>query len=170
MAISRWFNFGTAKQQEDEGPKAVKALTASWYRSPAMSYPLVEEDAGNLKVLAFTYYGWSYGFDGKLAKVPKYQEIPSFDKSANTLFGIQGHVDKLGFIWINMNSDPTSVIAGADDFASIDKQPRLQRFDMDSYCFDQQWEMIGGYNWKTLCYYCPAGHPALNALNDMSKY
>ena len=37
-----------------------------------------------------------------------------------------------------------------DAFEDIDQQPRLQKFDMTSYKFDHQWEMIGNYNWKTL--------------------
>jgi nitrite reductase/ring-hydroxylating ferredoxin subunit len=33
--MSRWFNFGAAKDQ-DQGPQTTKALPASWYRSSAM--------------------------------------------------------------------------------------------------------------------------------------
>ncbi|KAF5644095.1 cytochrome P450 monooxygenase oxidoreductase [Fusarium sp. NRRL 52700] len=120
--------------------------------------------------------GWSYGLDGKLAKAPKYQEVPGFDKSTNNLYPIHVHVDKLGFIWINMDASTTPAIAWEDDFVDVDTQPRLQPFDMEAYYFDHQWEMVGDYNWKTLadnyneCYHCPTGHPALNALTDLSKY
>jgi phenylpropionate dioxygenase-like ring-hydroxylating dioxygenase large terminal subunit len=85
-----------------------------------------------------------------LAKAPKYQEVPAFDKSTNNLFPIRVHVDKLGFIWINMDSSPTPTVSWDDDFAGVDTQPRLQPFGMEAYHFDHEWEMIGDYNWKTL--------------------
>ena len=95
------------------------------------------------------HVGWSYGFDGKLAKAPKYQEIPGFDKSANGLFQIHVHVDKLGFIWVNLDSDPRPEAWG-QDFGAVDEQPRLQNFNVEEYQFDHQWGMEGDYNWKTL--------------------
>jgi len=49
-----------------------------------------------------------------------------------------------------MDSNPTPSVAWSDDFSSVDTQPRLQGFDMESYHFDHQWEMTGDYNWKTL--------------------
>lgn len=49
-----------------------------------------------------------------------------------------------------MDASPTPTVAWNDDFAGVDTQPRLQPFDMESYHFDHQWEMIGDYNWKTL--------------------
>ncbi|EXL91858.1 cytochrome P450 oxidoreductase [Fusarium odoratissimum NRRL 54006] len=140
------------------------------------AFPLVEQDAGRVNILSCKYHGWSYGLDGKLAKAPKYQEVPSFDKSTNNLYPIHVHIDKLGFIWVNMDASATPTVAWDDDFAGVDTQPRLQPFDMAAYHFDHQWEMIGDYNWKTLadnyneCYHCPTGHPALNALTDLSKY
>ncbi|KAH7214446.1 Rieske [2Fe-2S] iron-sulfur domain-containing protein [Fusarium oxysporum] len=140
------------------------------------AFPLVEQDAGRVNILSCKYHGWSYGLDGKLAKAPKYQEVPSFDKSTNNLYPIHVYIDKLGFIWVNMDASATPTVAWDDDFAGVDTQPRLQPFDMAAYHFDHQWEMIGDYNWKTLadnyneCYHCPTGHPALNALTDLSKY
>lgn len=85
-----------------------------------------------------------------MAKAPKYQELPSFDKSANSLFSIHVHVDKLGFIWVNLDAEPTPTVSWNDDFTQVDLQPRLQGFDMTKYRFDHQWEMDGDYNWKTL--------------------
>jgi phenylpropionate dioxygenase-like ring-hydroxylating dioxygenase large terminal subunit len=94
--------------------------------------------------------GWSYGFDGKLAKAPKYQEVPSFDKTQNTLFKVHVHVDHLGFIWVNLDSSEEPEIPWAKFFASVDQQPRLQPFTMSDYRFDHGWDMMGDYNWKTL--------------------
>ena len=94
--------------------------------------------------------GWSYSLEGRLAKAPNYEELPSFDKSTNGLFPIHVHVDRLGFIWINLHSGPKPAEAWEDDFASVDEQERLQQFNMSEYHFDHQWSMIGEYNWKTL--------------------
>ncbi|KPM36567.1 hypothetical protein AK830_g9985 [Neonectria ditissima] len=140
------------------------------------AYPLVEQESGKLSILACKYHGWSYGFDGKLAKAPKYQELPTFDKASNSLFQIHVHVDHLGFIWVNLDSEPEPAVTWAEFFASVDLQDRLQKFDMTQYHFDHQWGMVGDYNWKTLadnyneCYHCPTGHPALNSISDLSKY
>lgn len=133
------------------------------------AYPLVEKNSGQLSTLACKYHGtlrmtilrgfrdfvnrpqgWSYGFDGRLAKAPKYQELSGFDQSANNLFAIHVHVDKLGFIWVNLDSSSKPVISWKDDFAGVDEQTRLQDFNLDNYHFDHQWEMEGDYNWKTL--------------------
>ncbi|KAF4835882.1 Carnitine monooxygenase oxygenase subunit [Colletotrichum tropicale] len=215
-------------------PQSVRALPASWYRSPGMyelerraifskrwllvshkarfveagdfvqiteagfnfflvkdrkgeirghhnvcrhrAYPLVETDSGHMSVLACKYHAWSYGFDGKLAKAPKYQELPSFDKTQNSLFKVHVHVDQLGFVWVNLDASEKPVVSWEEFFTQVDEQPRLQNFKMDDYVFDHAWEMLGDYNWKTLadnyneCYHCPTGHPAVASTTDLTKY
>ncbi|KAI8300286.1 Carnitine monooxygenase oxygenase subunit [Colletotrichum sp. SAR11_59] len=215
-------------------PQSVRALPASWYRSPGMyelerraifskrwlfvshkarfveagdfvqiteagfnfflvkgrkgeirghhnvcrhrAYPLVETDSGHMSVLACKYHAWSYGFDGKLAKAPKYQELPSFDKTQNSLFKVHVHVDQLGFVWVSLDASEKPGVSWAEFFTQVDEQPRLQNFKMDDYVFDHAWEMLGDYNWKTLadnyneCYHCPTGHPAVASTTDLTKY
>ena len=138
------------------------------------AYPVVEKDSGSVGILACKYHGefwscscfsflepvriclrarllgWSYGLDGKLAKAPRYDDVEGFNKENNNLFPIHVHVDKLGFVWVNLEAKPTPSVAWADDFAGVDTQERLQQFDMTQYHFDHQWDMIGDYNWKTL--------------------
>jgi phenylpropionate dioxygenase-like ring-hydroxylating dioxygenase large terminal subunit len=142
--------------------------------------------------------GWSYGMNGKLAKAPKYQDMTTFDKDANGLYPIHTHIDRLGFVWVNLEAKSRPTVPWNEDFAQIDQQPRLEAFDMTDYHFDHQWEMIGDYNWKTLadnynevrksmrgydqvkidrltrvidqCYHCPTGHPAVLNYSDLSKY
>lgn len=114
--------------------------------------------------MANSALAWTYGFDGKLAKAPKYQELPSFDKSSNGLFRVHVRVDKLDFIWVNLDANETPEVSWEEGFAAVDEQTRLQSFDMTNYHFDHQWEMIGDYNWKTLadnynevsCKICPS--------------
>ncbi|KAF7541809.1 hypothetical protein G7054_g239 [Neopestalotiopsis clavispora] len=145
------------------------------------AYPVIEKGSGTASVLACKYHGWSYGFTGNLAKAPKYQDVKDFDKTANGLYKIHVHVDKLGFVWINLDAESRPLVPWEHDFAGVDTQPRLQSFDLTKFQFDHQWEMIGDYNWKTLadnyneswgikCYHCPTGHPALNGMSDLSKY
>ncbi|POS81288.1 cytochrome P450 oxidoreductase [Diaporthe helianthi] len=140
------------------------------------AYPIVERDCGTASVLACKYHGWSYGFKGNLAKAPRYQDLEGFKKESNGLFRIHVHIDELGFIWINLDSESTPAVSWEDDFGGVDRQARLQEFNFSEYHFDHQWEMLGEYNWKTLadnyneCYHCPTGHPALNGLTDLNRY
>jgi phenylpropionate dioxygenase-like ring-hydroxylating dioxygenase large terminal subunit len=96
------------------------------------------------------YPGWSYSLDGKLAKAPKYQDIDGFDKSTNGLFPVHVHVDKLGFIWVNLEASTEPTFSWENDTGGVGQQPRLQHFNMSEYRFDHQWSMMGDYNWKTL--------------------
>lgn len=132
--------------------------------------------SGNTAALACRYHGWSYGFDGRLAKAPRYEELPSFAKSENGLFGIHVHVDKLGFVWVNLESAETPSVPWSSTFAGVDEQERLGAFDTSRYRFDHEWELPGAYDWKTLaenyneCYHCPTGHPAVNGVTNLSRY
>ncbi|KAL4937861.1 hypothetical protein BDV06DRAFT_215579 [Aspergillus oleicola] len=109
-----------------------------------------------------TASGWSYGLNGKLAKAPRYQELEGFEKDQNGLLLIHVHIDKYGFIWVNLDGAENPTVAWDDDFAG--------------YHFDHTWEMIGDYNGKTLadnyneCYHCPTGHPGIVQYTDLSKY
>lgn len=132
------------------------------------AYPLIEKDCGKTSALACKYHGeyrpypcsfipcliaftgWSYGFNGKLAKAPKYQDLEGFNKDVNGLYPIHVHVDRLGFIWVNLDSKENPTTTWNGDFEGFDTQSRLQAFDMTKYRFDHQWEMNGDYNWKTL--------------------
>ncbi|KAM3564071.1 hypothetical protein ARSEF4850_002010 [Beauveria asiatica] len=140
------------------------------------AYPMVDEESGKVSVLACKYHGWSYGFDGHLAKAPKYQQVAGFKKEDNGLYRIHVHVDALGFVYVNLDAGEVPAVSWGQDFATVDEQPRLLQFDMTRYTYDHSWEMTGDYNWKVLadnyneCYHCPTGHPALPALTDLAKY
>ncbi|KAL5342060.1 ring hydroxylating alpha subunit-domain-containing protein [Aspergillus crustosus] len=140
------------------------------------AYPLVQEDSGKVNILSCQYHGWSYGLNGNLVKAPQYQELEGFEKEENGLFPIHVHVDKLGFIWVNLDAAATPSVRLEDDFKGVDEQPRLKPFDFSQYHFDHAWDMVGDYNWKTLadnyneCYHCPTGHPGIVQYTDLSKY
>lgn len=60
------------------------------------------------------------------------------------------HIDKLGFVWVNLDAAETPSFSWEADFASVDEQPRFEIFNMDDYHYDHSWDMIGEYNWKVL--------------------
>jgi len=140
------------------------------------AYPVVEKTEGTARIFACRYHGWSYGLNGKLAKAPDYQELEGFDKAANGLLPIHVHVDKNGFVWVNMDAKEEPEIAWEDNFDGVDVQERYQQFDFENYQFDHKWEMDGPYNWKILadnyneCYHCPTTHPDIPALADLEAY
>jgi phenylpropionate dioxygenase-like ring-hydroxylating dioxygenase large terminal subunit len=94
--------------------------------------------------------GWSYGLNGNLAKAPKYEAIPDFDKKRNGLFPIHIHVDKRGFIWVNLDAGERPSVPWSTEFLGADEQERLDDFKMNEYSFDHAWTMNGEFNWKTL--------------------
>lgn len=59
-------------------------------------------------------------------------------------------MDKLDFVWVNLDANETPEVPWEEGFGTVDEQPRLQAFNMKNYHFDHQWEMVGDYNWKTL--------------------
>lgn len=140
------------------------------------AFPVVLQDEGTSKIFACKYHGWSYGLDGKLAKAPGYQELHGFDKDRNSLFPVHVHIDRNGFIWVNLDAKEVPEVAWEDDFAAIDKQERYKQFNFDDYVFDHVWQMDGNYNWKILadnyneCYHCPTTHPDIPAVADLSSY
>lgn len=140
------------------------------------AFPLVLEDQGQAKILACKYHGWSYGLSGKLAKAPGYQDMEGFDKSQNGLFQIHVHIDRKGFVWVNLDAAEVPEVAWSDDFHGVDMQERFDKFDFETFQFDHAWQMSGNYNWKTLadnyneCYHCPTSHPDVSSVVDTKIY
>ncbi|KAL0938172.1 naphthalene -dioxygenase subunit alpha [Colletotrichum truncatum] len=140
------------------------------------AFPVVTGDGGNSFMFSCKYHGWSYGLSGNLAKAPGYQDLEGFDKSKNGLFPIHVHVDRNGFVWINMDANPKPEVAWTDDFSGIDEQERFQFYNFEDYQFDHSWEMEGEYNWKILadnyneCYHCKVAHPDIPSIADLNSY
>ena len=140
------------------------------------AFPIVTEEKGSSRIFACKYHGWSYGLNGKLAKAPGYQELDHFDKDQNGLLPIHVHIDRHGFIWVNLDAKEKPEIAWEEDFEGTDRQARCEEFNFDEYQFDHVWEMQGDYNWKICadnyneCYHCPTSHPDISALSDLSSY
>ncbi|KAL2828350.1 Rieske [2Fe-2S] iron-sulfur domain-containing protein [Aspergillus pseudoustus] len=140
------------------------------------AFPVVGNESGKANILACKYHGWSYGLNGNLAKAPKYETIPDFDKEKNGLFPIHIHVDKRGFIWVNLEAGERPSVPWSADFLGADEQERLDDFKMNEYSFDHAWTMNGEFNWKTLldnyneCYHCSVAHPGIAAVSNLSTY
>ncbi|OCT49060.1 Rieske [2Fe-2S] domain protein [Cladophialophora carrionii] len=140
------------------------------------AFPVVTEDAGNARIFSCKYHGWSYGLNGKLAKAPRFESVPTFDKENHTLFAVHVHVDALGFVWVNLDASISPSVAWGEDFKDVDTQERFQAFDFSQYKFDHVWQMQGDYNWKTLadnyneCYHCQVAHPDVAKLADLTYY
>ncbi|KAI8687446.1 Choline monooxygenase, chloroplastic [Fusarium sp. Ph1] len=140
------------------------------------AFPIVTQGCGNAAILSCKYHGWSYGFKGNLAKAPRFETVPDFDKTKHNLLPVNLRIDAKGFIWINLEAGKPS-IAWEEDFDGVDTQERLAPYDlMNDYHYDHTWTMEGDYNWKTLadnyneCYHCPTGHPGVNAVSNLAAY
>ncbi|KAL1964458.1 hypothetical protein VTN77DRAFT_6884 [Rasamsonia byssochlamydoides] len=140
------------------------------------AFPIVTEEKGTARILACKYHGWSYGINGQLAKAPRFEHLPGFRKEDNDLFPVHVHIDKLGFVWVNLEMSAEPSVAWEDDFRGVDEQGRFQAFDFTQYRFDHTWSMHGDYNWKTLadnyneCYHCSTAHPDVANLADLAYY
>ncbi|ETN36269.1 uncharacterized protein HMPREF1541_08546 [Cyphellophora europaea CBS 101466] len=140
------------------------------------AFPVVTESEGNARIFSCKYHGWSYGLNGKLAKAPRFDDVEGFQKEDHSLFPVHIHVDKLGFVWVNLEASEHPSVAWEDDFRDVDAQERFQNFDFTQYKFDHVWGMKGDYNWKTLadnyneCYHCTVAHPDVAKLADLQYY
>ena len=140
------------------------------------AFPLIHDDAGNTKILACKYHGWSYGINGKLAKAPHFEKFSDFNKEENGLLHVHVHIDVLGFVWVNLDAAETPETSWEEQFCGVDTQERFQSFDFSEYRFDHTWGMQGDYNWKTLgdnyneCLHCRTSHPDTTDLVDIATY
>lgn len=140
------------------------------------AFPLVSNDSGTVNILSCKYHGWSYGLNGKLAKAPRFESVPTFEKEKNNLFPVHTHIDEMGFVWVNLEATEVPSTLWGEDFDGVDLQDRYAQFDTSKYRFDHTWSMIGDYNWKTLadnyneCYHCSIAHPGVAAVSDLSAY
>lgn len=141
------------------------------------AYPVVQRPSGRSAVLSCKYHGWSYGLKGNLAKAPRFDTVDGFDKKQHGLLPIHVHVDKLGFVWVNLQAADEPDVKWADDFGGVDEKPRITKFDFaGGYSFDHCWDMELNANWKGVmenyneCYHCPTSHPLIAGVSDVSKY
>lgn len=139
------------------------------------------------------YHGWCYDQKGGLVK--GFKGWGTEDRKNEGLVGVGVKVDGLGFVWVNLGAVKEDRVEWEEEFAGVDEQERLKGYDWEGYVFDHEWEMEGGYNWKTLadvsltlveevvwdhvltlrqnyneCYHCSVAHPAISAQADLRSY
>ncbi|KAK1148179.1 hypothetical protein N8T08_010824 [Aspergillus melleus] len=141
------------------------------------AFPVVQSRCGTSSILTCKYHGWSYGLKGNLAKAPRFESEADFDKTKNSLLPVHVHIDKAGFVWVNLQASEAPDVSWNKEYNRIDEQPRMQDFDYaDDYAFDHYWEMDVDANWKGLvenyneCYHCATSHPLIRGVSDLPKY
>lgn len=68
------------------------------------AYTITRKETGTSTVLGCRYHGWSYDTYGRLVKAPKFDDVPGFEKSENSLFEIHTHTTSQGWVFVNLNS------------------------------------------------------------------
>lgn len=138
------------------------------------AYPIVDKSCGHASILSCKYHGWSYSYKGGLAKAPRFDTVPDFDKSQHGLLPVSVRVDAAGFLWANLEAGEPSV-PWEEDFSGIDTRLR-DTYDFSGYHFDHRWDMDLDANWKGVienyneCYHCPTSHPLIAGVSDLTKY
>lgn len=139
------------------------------------AYPIVQAQCGTASILSCRYHGWSYGLKGNLSKAPRFDTVNGFDKIQHGLLPVHIHVDKAGFVWVNLQAGEPDA-KWEQTFQGVDKQSRMQQFKFTEYNFDHYWEMDVDANWKSLidnyneCYHCATSHPLIAGVSDLNKY
>ncbi|KAJ9222101.1 hypothetical protein DTO027B5_5067 [Paecilomyces variotii] len=187
MSFLRNF-FGTSATAEkdlakNDRKKPVRALPASWYTSQEM-FELERRSIFSRKWLLTTHkhrvanpgdfveYDIA-GYDFIISKDHQ-GSIDAFHKSDT--FPIHVHVDRNGFIWVNLDASETPEVAWKDDFDGVDEQPRFDYYNFEDYVFDHTWDQDGEFNWKILadnyneCYHCLVAHPDIPTIADLNSY
>ncbi|KAJ5902850.1 hypothetical protein N7495_003378 [Penicillium taxi] len=178
--------FGTTvspvKEKKEEN-KPMRALPASWYTSQDM-YELERRAIFSRKWLLTTHkhrvpncgdyvqYD-AAGFEFIVAK-DQQGEIKAFHSV--DIAPVHTHIDRNGFIWVNLDAKETPEVAWNDDFEGVDEQPRFDHYNFEDYTFDHTWDQEGDFNWKILadnyneCYHCAVAHPDIPTIADLESY
>ncbi|KAK2786926.1 hypothetical protein FQN53_005872 [Emmonsiellopsis sp. PD_33] len=141
------------------------------------AFPVVTEKEGKeRKILSCKYHGWSYALNGSLAKAPRFQTLPDFKPENYSLFPVHLHIDRCGFVWINLDASEVPSVSWEDQCGAVDTQERLGLFDMKQYKYNHSWGFDAEYNWKTMvdnyneCYHCSVAHRGIAATTDLANY
>lgn len=109
------------------------------------AFPITRKAAGSATLLGCRYHGWSYNTLGQLTKAPQFDQLPGFDKSANSLFEIHTKTDSLGFIYINLNSAPEAKGSSPAAQTAVGRPVKIG----PGSTFLRSWELQGSFNWKS---------------------
>ncbi|ODM18679.1 hypothetical protein SI65_05296 [Aspergillus cristatus] len=183
MSFLRNF-FGTSATAAKDEKSPIRALPASWYTSQSM-YELERRSIFSRKWLLTTHKhrvpnagDWvRYDVVGYDFVILKDQEGSIKAYLNNDLSPpIHVHIDRNGFVWVNLDAGEVPEVAWKDDFDGVDEQPRFDHYNFEDYVFDHTWDMEGEFNWKILadnyneCYHCQVAHPDIPKIADLNSY
>ncbi|KAJ9609277.1 hypothetical protein H2204_015584, partial [Knufia peltigerae] len=118
------------------------------------AFPVVRETQGTARIFSCKYHGWSYDLNGKLTKAPRFtpESVPTFDPSAIHLFPVHVHVDRNGFVYVNLDANPDPAISWGSQYGDLDRQEVLLNsgIDWDKVEYDFTWTNDGAFNWKVM--------------------
>lgn len=132
--------------------------------------PLLTKPSGSCKVLACPYHGWSYEWDGRLRRAPRFGEERDFPGDALSLFPFR--VDSwAGLVFVNLDGEapPLDAWLGPVRTRVEEAAPRDRIFHTELvYELDCNWKnYVDNYQDP---YHIPLLHPALNRDLDMPAY
>lgn len=114
----------------------------------------MQETSGTARIFSCKYHGWSYDLNGKLTKAPRFtpDSVPSFDPSNIRLFPIHIHIDRNGFVYVNLDANTEPEVRWEEQYGGLDSQDVLTNsgVDWDAVDYDFTWIKDGKFNWKLM--------------------
>lgn len=144
------------------------------------AFPLVQSPSGKARIFSCIYHGWSYDLNGKLTKAPRFSDgsVDNFDTPSITLFPIHVHIDRNGFVYINMDASSPPSISWSSQYGEMDQQEVLlsSSIDWNNISYDFTWTTSAPFNWKLMqdnyneCYHCLTAHPSVARTTSLDTY
>ncbi|KAF1925291.1 uncharacterized protein M421DRAFT_70228 [Didymella exigua CBS 183.55] len=103
-------------------------------------------------------------------------DLASFPTSPDAVFPIHVHMDRNGFIWINLDASSPPSIPFDECFNDVDVQARYASLDFSAYNLHHISTLRATYNWKVAadnfneCYHCPTTHADIPAFLDLATF
>lgn len=130
------------------------------------------EGSGNTARITCPYHAWTYKLDGELLRAPHTENLVDFRTDEICLDPIQ--VEEFhGFIYINLDSDATSL---ASQSGELGNEINQWAPDVADLTFAHRLTYNIQSNWKNVvdnfleCYHCPVAHKDFCELVDMDTY
>ena len=132
---------------------------------------IIVEKPGNFKLITCGYHGRCFELDGKMKRMPKFEEALDFPSEADHLTEVSFE-EWLGMYFVSLNPKA--------DFSEMIKPiaARISWMPLDTLKFDKSSskEFIVNANWALYCdnflegFHIPFVHPALNEAIDFGSY
>lgn len=125
---------------------------------------------GSGRVLQCQYHGWTYGLDGSLRGMPRFDRVELFDKKSFGLVPLATTTWQ-GLVFVHLDSRPPSLEAQVCDVTR-----ELRSADVTGMRFARKVEYEVACNWKAYVdnylegYHIPFVHPELAKLYDYRRY